>query len=112
MLWRSFIIIFTLRPTDLNTTLTLVLIDNFCFTMDLLLKHLFIQNNRNSKCLYLLFNQYGLIMKFKAINNKFFKNMIYTGCSKKCPLGIIRTYWMIFSKTVFELKKQLYIQVI
>ena len=30
MLWRSFVILFTLRPFDLITTLTYVLVDNFC----------------------------------------------------------------------------------
>ena len=30
MLWRSFVIFFTLIPSDFNTTLTYVLIDNFC----------------------------------------------------------------------------------
>ena len=30
MLRRSFVILFTLRPSDLNTTLTYVLMDNFC----------------------------------------------------------------------------------
>ena len=29
MLWRSFVILFTLRPSDLITTLTYVLMDNF-----------------------------------------------------------------------------------
>ena len=30
MLWKSFVIFFTLRPSDLITTLTYVLVDNFC----------------------------------------------------------------------------------
>ena len=30
MLWRSFVIFFTLSPSDLNTTLTYVLMDNLC----------------------------------------------------------------------------------
>ena len=30
MLWRSFVIFFALRPSDLITTLTYVLMDNFC----------------------------------------------------------------------------------
>ena len=29
MLWRNFVILFTLRPSDLNTALTYVLMDNF-----------------------------------------------------------------------------------
>ena len=30
MLWRIFAFLFTLRPSDLNTTLTYVLMGNFC----------------------------------------------------------------------------------
>ena len=37
MLWRSFIF-FTLRPSDLNTTLTYVLTDNFSHCLEIILK--------------------------------------------------------------------------
>ena len=30
MLWRNFVFYFTLRPSDLNTILTYILMDNFC----------------------------------------------------------------------------------
>ena len=42
MLWRSFVFFFTLRPSDLNTTLTYVIMDNFCPCFNIYFKILII----------------------------------------------------------------------
>ena len=48
-------------------------------------------------------NRYKMILS-TLIVCLFLNNLIYTACPRKNPLWIFRTYWMLFSKTVWNSK--------